>query len=412
MNVPALRFLEFSKTEKNSPLYRLRFDEVFDFSSGKNIKQNEASPDFTTPCVRYGELYHLYAEVISEVVNKTNLPNCDLYFSKGNEILLPSAGEDPMDIGSASALTIENVAIGRTINILRPKNEGVCSQLFAAYYINFVLRKQIATLARGSSISNVYNSDLKTLYMNCPSLPEQKKIAAFLGAVDAKLAALGQVRAGLQTYKRRLMQKLFAQDLRFTKPDGSAFPDWEEKRLGDVATRSTAKNTNLDYMRVLTNSAVRGVIDQGDYFDKDIANAENLTGYYVLKKGDFVYNSRISTYAPVGPIKRNDLGDGLMSPLYTVFRFKTKDTEFFNVFFNTTVWHKYMKAIANYGARHDRMAITSGDLMDMPLPYPHPDEQRLIADALQAMNAKITAVSDQVTQMEAFKKGLLQQMFV
>ena len=245
-----------------------------------------------------------------------------------------------------------------------------------------------------------------------PSLPEQKKIAAFLGIVDAKIAALRDRAAGLERYKRGLMQALFSQTLRFTKPDGTPFPDWEEKRLGDVATRSTAKNSKLEYMRVLTNSAVRGVIDQGDYFDKDIANAENLAGYYVLKKGDFVYNPRISVSAPVGPIKRNDLGDGVMSPLYTVFRFKEKNTEFFNAFFETTVWHKYMKAVANYGARHDRMAITASDLMNMPLPFPHPDEQAKIAGALSAMDAKIAAVTGQLDRMQDFKKGLLQQMFV
>lgn len=102
-----------------------KFDEIFLFSIGKNIKQNEASPDFEIPCVRYGELYHMYDEVINEVINKTNLDKSELLFSEGNEILLPSAGEDPMDI--ASALTIKNVAIGRTINILKPLKATVLS---------------------------------------------------------------------------------------------------------------------------------------------------------------------------------------------------------------------------------------------------------------------------------------------
>jgi type I restriction enzyme S subunit len=266
--------------------------------------------------------------------------------------------------------------------------------------------------ARTTSVAEIYTKDLLRVKSTTPSLPEQKKIAAFLGVVDEKLAALRARRAGLETYKRGLMQKLFSRTLRFTKPDGTAFPDWEEKRLEEVGERCKAKNSNLDYMRVLTNSAVRGVIDQGDYFDKDIANAENLGGYYIVKEGDFVYNPRISVSAPVGPIKRNDLGDGVMSPLYTVFRFGSKDTTFFNKYFQTSHWHKYMKAVANYGARHDRMAITTSDFMALPLPIPHPDEHRLIADALQAMDAKIQTVADQITRMETFKKGLLQQMFV
>ena len=116
--LPQIRFADFTKELDYS---QFRFDEIFDFSTGKNIKQSEAAPEFKTPCVRYGELYHLYGEVITKVVNKTNLAHSELTFSQGNEVLLPSAGEDPLDIGSASALTLDNVAIGRTINVLRPK---------------------------------------------------------------------------------------------------------------------------------------------------------------------------------------------------------------------------------------------------------------------------------------------------
>ncbi len=216
----------------------------------------------------------------------------------------------------------------------------------------------------------------------------------------------------LREFKAGLMQKLFSQQLRFTQDDGRAFPDWDVKDLGDIAARSAAKNKYLEYMRVLTNSAVHGVIDQRDFFDKDIANSENLGGYYIIKKGDFVYNPRISVSAPVGPIKRNNLGDGVMSPLYSVFQFHDENTDFFDQYFQTTLWHDYMKSVANYGARHDRMAITIGDLMGLPLPFPHPDEQRKIANALSAMDAKIQAVADQVAKLETFKKGLLQQMFV
>ena len=148
---PKLRFPEFTNNEE---IKNYSFNDLFSFSTGKNIKQNEASPEFDLPCVRYGELYHMYNEVIKVVINSTNLPASELVFSEGNEILLPSAGEDPLDIGSASALTLPNVAIGRTINILRPLKKDVYSQLFASYYINHRLRKKISSLAKGVSISN------------------------------------------------------------------------------------------------------------------------------------------------------------------------------------------------------------------------------------------------------------------
>lgn len=186
-----------------------KFEEIFLFSTGKNIKQNEASPDFETPCVRYGELYHMYDEVIKEVFNKTNLDKSELLFSEGDEILLPSAGEDPLDIGSASALTIANVAIGRTINILKPLKANVYSPIYVVYYINEVLKKRISTLAKGVSISNVYNSDLRTLQLILPSYTEQTKIANFLTAIDKKIENVQLKIEKTEQWKKGLLQQMF-----------------------------------------------------------------------------------------------------------------------------------------------------------------------------------------------------------
>ncbi len=201
-NTPVLRFPEFKEGDLFSDYKKYFFEDIFLFTTGKNIKQKEASPEFEIPCVRYGELYHMYNEVIREIINRTNLDKSELLFSKGDEILLPSAGEDPLDIGSASALTIKNIAIGRTINILRPIEDNLYSQIYVAYYINQRLRKKISTLAKGSSISNVYNSDLKKLSIFLPALPEQKKIADFLSAIDAKIDQLRRKKELLESYKK------------------------------------------------------------------------------------------------------------------------------------------------------------------------------------------------------------------
>ena len=96
----------------------------------------------------------------------------------------------------------------------------------------------------------------------------------------------------------------------------SEFQDeWKENKLADIASRITTKNRDDSISYVLTNSATRGIISQQDYFDKDIANQNNLEGYYIVEKDDFVYNPRISANAPVGPIKRNKLAKGLMLSL-------------------------------------------------------------------------------------------------
>jgi len=208
------------------------------------------------------------------------------------------------------------------------------------------------------------------------------------------------------------MQKVFSQELRFKQDNGADFPDWEEKPLGELAERRTEKNANSTVKRVLTNSATKGVLDQKEYFDKDIANANNLMGYYVVDKGDYVYNPRISVHAPVGPINKNKVGKGVMSPLYSVFRFNDENNEFYEQLFRTTSWHKHMKSVANYGARFDRMNITTADFMAMPLLYPCEEEQQKIANFLSTLDKKLEAVQSQIDQTGIFKKGLLQKMFV
>lgn len=197
--------------------------------------------------------------------------------------------------------------------------------------------------------------------------------------------------------------------LRF--PEFKDAGEWEEKPLSKIANRITQRNSSNSVTRVLSNSAVDGVVDQRDYFEKDIANQDNLQNYFVVDKGDYVYNPRVSTTAPVGPISRNKIGKGLMSPLYTVFRFKDKSNDFYEQLFRTNLWHKYLKIVSNIGARHDRMAISNDDFMEMPLPFPLPKEQQKIADCLSSLDDLIAAHNQKLAALKTRKKSLLQQLF-
>lgn len=250
------------------------------------------------------------------------------------------------------------------------------------------------------------------LDVRIPQLEEQAKISKFLTVVDERILGLVKKKCLLEAYKKGAMQNLFSQQIRFTQDDGTPFSDWEEKKLGEISNRIATKNTDETIVAVLTNSATKGIVNQQDYFDKDIANQNNLGGYYMVDVNDFVYNPRISIHAPVGPIKRNNLKQGVMSPLYSVFRFTEGNLGYFEYFFQTTTWHKYMHSVANFGARHDRMNITGGDFLKLPIAFPYIEEQKKIADFLNAIDDKITAVSSQLTAAQTFKKGLLQQMFV
>jgi type I restriction enzyme S subunit len=125
--------------------------------------------------------------------------------------------------------------------------------------------------------------------------------------------------------------------LRF--PEFVSANGWELVPLRELATRVTERNTNGHRTRVLTNSAEFGVVDQRDYFERDIVTKGNLETYFVVEHGDYVYNPRVSTIAPVGPISKNRLDTGIMSPLYTVFRFHNKDNDFYALYFASTRWH-------------------------------------------------------------------------
>lgn len=188
-------------------------------------------------------------------------------------------------------------------------------------------------------------------------------------------------------------------------------PGWDAKPLKRVAKRIKDRNSDVKQTRVLTNSAEHGIVDQRDYFDKDIANANNLGNYFIVDEGDYVYNPRISNIAPVGPISKNYIGKGVMSPLYTVFRFNGADNEFYAQYFKATHWYQYLRHVSNSGARHDRMSITNDDFMLMPLPSPDPAEQQKIADCLGSLDGWIAAAGRKLAALRDHKRGLLQQLF-
>ena len=166
---------------------------------------------------------------------------------------------------------------------------------------------------------------------------------------------------------------------------------WEQRKLSEITDKVTEKNSGLQYVETFTNSAEFGIISQRDFFDHDIAKLGSLDGYYIVKNEDFVYNPRISTSAPVGPINRNKLGrTGVMSPLYTVFRPHDIDTTYLEYFFKCGYWHSFMNFNGDSGARSDRFSIRDNVFFQMPIPIPDIDEQRKIGELLTCLDNLIT----------------------
>ncbi|HDA7662863.1 TPA: restriction endonuclease subunit S [Staphylococcus aureus] len=197
-------------------------------------------------------------------------------------------------------------------------------------------------------------------------------------------------------------------ELKFPEFEG----EWEEKKLGEFASKVTKKNVDKKYIETLTNSAELGIISQKDYFDKEISNIDNIKKYYVVEENDFVYNPRISNYAPFGPVNRNKLGKkGVMSPLYTVFKIQNIDLNFIEFYFKSSKWYRFMALNGDSGARADRFSIKNRTFMEMPLHIPCMDEQIKIGQFFSKLDRQIELEEQKLELLQQQKKGYMQKIF-
>lgn len=275
--------------------------------------------------------------------------------------------------------------------------------------------KWVKTASMRSGQPGINANEYASYSFAVPSLPEQRKIADFLSAVDAVIAAQQAEVDAWEQRKKGVMQKLFSQEVRFKADDGSEFPAWESSTVGELFTFVTEKNKDGHINNVITNSAERGLVPQREYFDKDIAVDGNTKGYTVIRKGDFVYNPRKSTSAPFGPFniyERNEVG--IVSPLYTCLTpYDDEMAPYLAWYFKTNRWHPYIVTHgAQSGARHDRVGMTVALMEGIPVLLPSLPEQRKIADCLASMDEVIQKSKGELAKWRELKKGLLQQMFV
>ena len=188
---------------------------------------------------------------------------------------------------------------------------------------------------------------------------------------------------------------------------------WGVRGLGEISVKVSEKNKDNAHAETLTNSAEHGIISQRDFFDKDISNERNLGTYFVVQPNDFVYNPRISNFAPVGPIKRNCLGrTGVMSPLYYVFRITEGDLTFIEKYFESSYWHEFMKMNGDNGVRADRFNIKDSMFEQIPIPYPDLEEQKAIGNFLERFDYIIADQQSKLNKMICLKSAYLQKMFV
>ena len=277
------------------------------------------------------------------------------------------------------------------------------------------IRSKIIKQCQGNTQIYVNWSAISKLSYLVPNIDEQKKTGQFFKTLDNLITLHQRKLENVQNIKKSCLQKMFPKngeilpEVRFPEFSGA----WELRKLSDISNKVTQKNKDCEFSETLTNSAEFGIISQNDFFDHRVSNEDNINGYYIVGDNDFVYNPRISTSAPVGPINRNKLGrTGVMSPLYTVFKPHDVDYSYLEWFFKSSAWHSFMRFNGDSGARSDRFSIKDNVFFTMPIPLPTLKEQRKIGQFFQSIDNLITLHHRKLENLQNIKKGLLQQMFI
>lgn len=178
---------------------------------------------------------------------------------------------------------------------------------------------------------------------------------------------------------------------------------WNSDLLSKFTYKITEKNRDSKIKNVICNSANVGLIPQIDYFDKAIANNENIDGYYIIRKNDFVYNPRKSSNAPYGPINIYTYDTvGVVSPLYLCFKVKGINKKYLYYYFRGNSWHRYMYMNGDSGARSDRVSIKDDVFFNMPISFPDNTTQEKIAHFLTLIDRRIETQIKIIEETETY----------
>ena len=282
--------------------------------------------------------------------------------------------------------------------------------------LNTSITKQVMLQAEGTGQKVLSLSKFKSIKTLVPSLPEQSAIGSLFRTLDDLLTSYKDNLVNYQYLKATMLSKMFpkaGQTVPEIRLDG--FEDeWVEKRLKDISKRVTRKNNDLVSERALTISAQFGLIDQEEFFQKKIAS-KDVSGYYLIKKGEFAYNKSYSTGYPLGAIKRLDkYENGVLSTLYILFKAVDIDSDYLAHYYESDKWHREVSMCAAEGARnHGLLNIAPADFFNTRLVIPKElEEQQAIGAYFSNLDSIINSYQEKITQLETLKKKLLQDMFI
>ena len=325
-----------------------------------------------------------YIEFTNTKITQLGLDNSSAVLHPAGSVLLSR------DAGvGKSAVMKHSMAVSQHFIVWTAK-ENVSSNWFL-YNVLQILKPEFERIAIGNTIKTIGLPYFKKLKITAPAFKEQQKIASFLSAVDEKIQQLSRKKELLEQYKKGIMQQLFSRKLRFKYENGNDYPNWEEKKLGDVATK---KSSNISANKIEDNF--------GDFI---IYGASGI-----LKKVDFYkeesdYISIVKDGAGVGRLLYCKGKSSVLGTMEIISPKQNIDTYFLYCLLSNIDFVKY---VTGSTIPHIYFKDYSSEICGIPSLR----EQQKIAHFLSGIDSKIEQVNGELVKTQEFKKGLLQQMFV
>ena len=398
--IPKIRFRHFSDDWKSDKLGKLGT-----VAMNKRIFKEETSEVGEIPFYKIGSFGRepesfITREKFEEYKSKYPYPEI-------GDILISASGS----IGRTVEYLGEE-AYFQDSNIVWLKHDERLDNSFLKQFYSIVKWQGI----EGTTIKRLYNKNILETSIALPSISEQSAIGSLFRTFDDLLASYKDNLANYQSLKATMLSKMFpkaGQTVPEIRLDGFE-GEWVEKKLKDISKRVTRKNNDLVSERALTISAQFGLIDQEEFFQKKIAS-KDVSGYYLIKKGEFAYNKSYSTGYPLGAIKRLDkYENGVLSTLYILFKAVDVDSDYLAHYYESDKWHREVSMCAAEGARnHGLLNIAPADFFNTRLVIPKElEEQRAIGTYFINLDNLINSHQEKISQLETLKKKLLQDMFI
>ena len=386
----------------------IELGDIATFSKGKGISKNDISED-GVECIRYGELFTTYSEVIKNVISKTNSTK-NMVYSKVNDTLMPTSDVTPTGLATASALNKEGVILGGDILIIR--SEDILNS-YLSYFIRSH-KKQIMKLVSGSTVYHIYANDMKKLKIPLPPLKEQEKIADILSTADAKIDAIQIQIDKAETLKKGLLQKLLSEGIghsEFKDSELGKIPlSWEVVSVEDITASHkqgyytkdeyTGKGIYLIRITDLGNPKI-------DYSDMPkLPISDNDYKSFKVSKGDFLF-ARSGAIGRYGIVYEDYHAVFASYLIRFTFQQDKVINEYFGYFYETK---KAINQLLSITQGSSNININANNIKSIKLVLPPLEEQKQIVEILSTADEKLEVLRAKKEKYETLKKGLLQKL--